>query len=33
MKIYIDGDFDKEFEAHDEKVESQEIDLENFINS
>lgn len=32
MKIYIDGDFDKEFEAHDEKVESQEIDLENFIN-
>ncbi|MEB3363632.1 hypothetical protein SDC49_07485 [Lactobacillus sp. R2/2] len=28
MKIYINGDFD----AEEEKVESQEIDLENFIN-
>ena len=32
MEIHIDGDFDQEFEAHDEKVESQEIDLENFSN-
>ena len=32
MKIHIDGDFDQEFETHDEKVESQEIDLENFSN-
>ena len=32
MKIHIDGDFDQEFEAHDEKVQSQEIDLENFSN-
>ena len=30
MEIHIDGDFDQEFE--DEKVESQEIDLENFSN-
>ena len=32
MKIHIGGDFDQEFETHDEKVESQEIDLENFSN-